>query len=168
MTAENPQVYVTPQVKANIGRKGSPFTWPEPLDRSTLRRFIQATQDQNPIYSDEEAARESRYGGLTAPPFYLVRPPFGFKEADPEHRQAGSAPQVVIPGMTRGMNGGNEVEYFRPVYLGDTLTSQTRIADIYERQGRSGPMVFVVTETAYTNQRGELVAIARQTGIRMP
>ena len=168
MTTESPETYVTPEVKANIGKECEPFTWPEPLDRSALRRFVQASHDENPLYSDQAAAEKSRYGALITPPFYLARGPFGFPQADPEHNQVAAAPQVEIPGMSRRVNGGNETEYFLPVYLGDTLTSRTRVADIYQRQGRSGPLVVVVNETAYTNQRGELATISRQMRIHMP
>ena len=46
------------------------------------------------------------------------------------------------------------------------LTSKTKVADIYERMGRSGSnMVFVIYETTFTNQKGEVVAIERLTSI---
>ena len=41
-----------------------------------------------------------------------------------------------------------------------------RLADIYERQTKSaGVMIFVVSEAQYTNQRGELLAVNRETNI---
>jgi len=38
--------------------------------------------------------------------------------------------------------------------------------DIQQREGRSGPMVFVVTETTIWNHKDELLLISRQTIIR--
>jgi hydroxyacyl-ACP dehydratase HTD2-like protein with hotdog domain len=67
---------------------------------------------------------------------------------------------------SRGLNGGNEWEYFQPIRVGDRITVVSQIADIYERGGRLGNMVFVVRETIYTNQFGEKVAVSRNTGIR--
>jgi hypothetical protein len=46
---------------------------------------------------------------------------------------------------------------------GDVITRSRRFADVYEKQGRSGSMVFVVGETRWTNQRGELVRLGRDT-----
>ncbi len=44
-----------------------------------------------------------------------------------------------------------------PVVAGDNLTMTKRIGDLYEKEGRSGTLVFVVMEFTFTNQRDELV-----------
>ena len=50
---------------------------------------------------------------------------------------------------------------------GDTLTAVSRIVDLYEKPGkRGGPMTFCVTETEFTNQRGEVAAYSRSTLIQ--
>jgi acyl dehydratase len=177
MTAENtePRTYVTDEVKAQIGREGPPSTWPEGLERSTLRRYVNATEDHNPLYRDEEFAKNSRYGGLIAPPFWLASHPLatGQRVTEVLHMDPadgplpGSTPRVRIEGLARGVNGGSEIEWFRPVYLGDILTYKSRIADFEERMGRNGPLVISYTETEFRNQRNELVAIMRGSGIRM-
>ena len=41
-----------------------------------------------------------------------------------------------------------------------------RIAQVYEKTGRSGNMIFIVRESELTNQRGEKVAVVRQSLIR--
>ena len=53
---EQEQNYLTPEILSQIGKEGEETIWPEPLDRSSLRRFIQATRDDNPLYYDEEYA----------------------------------------------------------------------------------------------------------------
>jgi acyl dehydratase len=63
------------------------------------------------------------------------------------------------------MAGGNEVEFFKPMRPGDKIQQVTKIADIYEKQGKSGRLVFTIYEHTYTNQDGDVVAVARQTGI---
>ncbi|MBI4312226.1 MAG: MaoC family dehydratase N-terminal domain-containing protein [Chloroflexi bacterium] len=154
---------VTNEVKKMIGLVGEPYTWPEPLDRSAIRRFVQATYEQKPQYADPSYAADS--AGLCAPPAYVIRPPFGFWDKGMLGEAA--IPEVHIPGTTRTVNGGNECEWFRPVREGDTITQQARIADIYERIGRGGPFAAIIAETVFTNQRGELVAVSRQTTIRL-
>jgi hypothetical protein len=40
------------------------------------------------------------------------------------------------------------------------------IKDIIEREGKTGKMAFITTETTYINQNGDLVAKARGTSIQ--
>lgn len=68
--------------------------------------------------------------------------------------------------VPRMLNGGNEIEFFQYMKLGEKTISKTRIADIYEREGRSGRMVFIITETEIRNEKGELLMISRNTAIR--
>ena len=64
------------------------------------------------------------------------------------------------------LNGGNRFEHFAPVMIGDQVTSKGRVVDVYDKAGSSGNMLFIIFETDYTNQRGELVARVRGTAIR--
>ena len=59
--------------------------------------------------------------------------------------------------------GGDEWEFFERIQPGDVITSRSRLVDTYEKQGRPGLMLFLVTETTYTNQRDEMVVRARST-----
>lgn len=167
--------YITEEVRAYIGRETGEVPWPEPLDRSSLRRYVQATHDANPLYSDEKFAEASRYGGLIAPPFYLARtfppplgePPVGYEDPGDDEDDEHSV-RVRIPGMPRLVNSGSDIEWYRPVYLGDRLYVRTRVADIQEKTGRSGPFALVTMQRTFRNQRGELVAISKQSTIRLP
>jgi hydroxyacyl-ACP dehydratase HTD2-like protein with hotdog domain len=68
-------------------------------------------------------------------------------------------------GLTRNLNGGNEYEFLKPIQAGDTITMTSKIADIFEREGRLGKMLFTIRESTYKNQFGEIVAKSRITGI---
>jgi acyl dehydratase len=72
--------------------------------------------------------------------------------------------KIVFGGRVR-LNGGNAYEYQKPVYAGDTITVTAKYADVTERTGRTGSMVFVFTDLTFTNQHGEVVATGRNTGI---
>jgi hydroxyacyl-ACP dehydratase HTD2-like protein with hotdog domain len=68
--------------------------------------------------------------------------------------------------LKRTLHGEQEFEFLKPIYVGDVLTAVSRIADVYEKQGkRGGTMTFVVTETEFRNTRNEVVATARQVTI---
>ena len=45
------------------------------------------------------------------------------------------------------------------------MTVGKRIVEMYEKEGRSGPLVFVTMEFTFTNQRGEMVAREQFTRI---
>jgi len=63
------------------------------------------------------------------------------------------------------LEGGSRWRYFEPVRPGDRITVTSRIAEIYERRGRLGNMLFVVREIGYTNQFGKNVAERLRTAI---
>ena len=64
-----------------------------------------------------------------------------------------------------GLNGGQRNRYFEPIRPGDTITTVARFANAYEREGRLGTMIFLVSEFRWTNQRGALVRIGESTVI---
>ena len=64
------------------------------------------------------------------------------------------------------LNGGNRFEYAAPVNIGDRITATGRVADVYEKVGSSGNMLFIIFETEYVNQSGAVVGRLRGTMIR--
>ncbi len=143
---------VTDEVRKLIGSESEPRT--VEVERGAIRRFAEAIGDPNPVYNDEAAARHTRYGGMIAPPTFCRSLGGGFFNID-----------LKLP-MFRGLDGGSDWEYFEPIRPGDRITIVSRLADIREGEGRLGPMVFITTETRYTNQFGQLCVIQRSTGIR--
>ena len=143
---------LTEEARKQIGKAGEPRTYE--VERWAIRRFADAIGDDNPLFHDEREARSTNYGGMIAPPtFYraLMAP----------------VPEVKFEmAAYRGLDGGSDWEYFHPIRPGDRITVQSKIADLRESEGRLGPMVFITTETTYTNQFGEVCAIQRATGIR--
>lgn len=74
-------------------------------------------------------------------------------------------PKVQIEGGRRRFMAGQSYEPLAPVRAGDRLTGVARIADIYEKTGRSGSMLFVVRETTFTNQNDVDVAKIRHSAV---
>jgi acyl dehydratase len=174
------ETYITPEVKALIGMEGEPQTCWEPVERSEIRRFAQAVMDDDPIFWNDDYAKNTRYHGVVAPPLFPLfahrRPPGTpdpLAEAATNPDFDGFAgllttglPPVPLPQLPRLLNGGNEVEFYQLPKLGDRITARAKYLDIYEKTGRSGKMVFIVIETRYTNQRYELLMVSRVTLIR--
>ena len=60
-----------------------------------------------------------------------------------------------------------EVDFLSPSKIGDVLWSEPSIADVYVKGIKIDPKaVWVVNETRFYNQRNELVALSRNTGLR--
>ena len=143
------EVAVTPEMRAAIGTRSEPVTWE--VEKGEIIRFARAIGDPNPLYSDEVAARRGPHGGIIAPSTFL-------------HAYGAARVGFEYPAGV-GLDGGSEWEYFEPVRPGDRITVTATIADIFEKQGRVGKMVFIKSDIEYVNQFEELVARRRSTGI---
>lgn len=157
---------ITDEIRSWIGREVAP--WTIEVTRRDVARFAVATDDPNPLYLDENIAQHSRYGRLIAPPLFYMAP---LTEPVPETelRTDGLPLEGKFPvpptSLPRLMDGGTEVEFLQPVLVGDVLTGRSRITEIYQKKGRSGPLIFVQRETTFTNQDGELVLVEKGTTI---
>lgn len=122
------------------------------VTREDIIRFSKAHKESNPVFFDEKAAMESGFDDVIAPPsfFNQIVLPEGY-------------PDIRIEHGTLELFAGQELEQRRPIKPGDVITVKSKLADIYEKTGRSGAMVFVTREATYTDQNGEIVAIVRST-----
>lgn len=169
--------YVTAEVRALIGATAGPFEAPDAVERGAIRRFAQAAMDEDRLYWDDAYAARTRFGRVVAPPLfplYLFRPAPGTPDplagsADPEFDGTGDnflvrfgLPPLPIP-LTRFLNGGNRLRFFRCAEVGDRIVATSRYLDVYEKRGASGPLVFAIAEATFANQRGEVLLICEQT-----
>lgn len=131
------------------------------VDRTSILRYAHAIGETDPIHFDPDAARAAGYEDVVAPPFfpYVIRMHAAHlvpkSDLEPDGSFAGDVPPVET---TRAMAGETSIELGVPVVVGDAIRLEKRISDMYEKVGRSGPMVFVTMEFTFTNQRNELVA----------
>ena len=132
---------VIDRLRARIGKDG-PST-EAMVEAGHLKRFAEAIDDPNPRWAAE------------APPTFLVA-----LAPATEHL---SEAEEYGKGW---LNGGNRFEYFEPVKVGDRINATGRVADVYEKTGSSGSLLFIIFETDYVNQHGRLVAKLRGTMIR--
>ncbi len=139
--------------KRYIGQESPPEVME--VEKGHIRAFAQAIEDSNPLWNNEAEARKTRLGGMVAPPTFL--------RAARTQRLEDLPPDFPYK---RLLDGGSEWEYFEPVRPGDRITAVNRVVDIYSRSGQLGPMIFVVTETTYTNQFGQVAATQKNTSIR--
>jgi acyl dehydratase len=53
---------------------GPPTVAPDPVNVPMIRHWVDALDDRNPVYLDEELAATTRFGGIVAPPAMLQLP----------------------------------------------------------------------------------------------
>ena len=151
-----------------LGDVSGTFTYE--VDRRWIREFASAFGDANPLWHDEAYARaEGRFGGIVAPPtFFGALDPVERYHPIREEKELLLDPWVeTMPfANTGGGNAFSEVEYFVPIRAGDTITVEVTFTDIFERDGRSGRLLFRIRENVLKNQRGEMVAKARSGHVR--
>ena len=145
---------VLAEFKKLVGQQMEPEVWE--AGREHIKWFAQAIGDPNSLWQDKAYAAKSRYKNIIAPPLFLVDS--GLVKL--VGRLVDMAPHLA------NINGGTEIEYFRPIEAGDTITTVAKLADAQMKTGKAGSLIFLVFEVTYTNQRGELVAILRNTFIR--
>jgi acyl dehydratase len=160
--------YLTPAVKALEGREDV-IVGREAIGKGTVRRFAKAIGDPNPLYWDDEYARKSRYRGVIAPPtliFELNHNIGGEISAE----DGSSLDQVRLPSPPEWflIRGGNEYEFVRPARPGDRVVVRRKIAEIYEKKGKTGPLVFVICEMTYSNHKGQVLGNNKETLIFVP
>jgi len=126
-----------------------------------IAKFAHATGETNPIHFERDAAISAGYDDVVAPTLfpYVVRMHASALVPADQLEPDGSPTSDVPPLPTRrAMAGETTIEFGERVLAGDVVTVRKRLADMYEKDGRSGPLVFVEMEFTFTNQRGALVA----------
>ncbi len=116
-----------------------------------IREFARAVKDANPAYFDADRA--------VAPPTFLMTIAHWI-------RDLGETRSAVKLDYSRLLHGEQEFEYLKPIRAGDVLRFRSRTKEVFEKAGRrGGKMLFVIGETEFRNQRGEVVAYMRNTAI---
>lgn len=164
--------WITDDVRAMIGKEVWSDTGTATLTQ--IKKFAQCIGDKNPLYSSEDYAKSSRHGSIIAPPLFddpLLD--YDGREAELEILESGSRIVQVghdIPALEhlRGaFEGEVEYELFKPIRPGDVINASRKIIDVFEKAGRSGRMVFIVSETTLKDEKSETVLKCRSSVIRM-
>lgn len=158
---------ISDELRACIGRTAT-YTAPEEIGRAGIRLFALAMQDDNAMHQDEAAAAASRHGGIIAPPTMVCETNQFYRRAATDSGYFGHAWDLPLSSR-EFLRGGNEYEFHQPVRPGDRVTVTWTILDIQARETKAGgALIFVLSEARFTNQRGELLAVNRETNFHQP
>jgi hypothetical protein len=155
-----------------VGRKGKRRDGRYPVEHDPIRRHEHMCYGRNPLFLDRKFGEASKYGSNIAPG--VMADYFGGDGTWPSWaggdlaNRAMPDPELDVPTLgDRAINLSTTWEFLRPIKIGDELWSQPSIADVYMKPiGLDPKAVWVVNETLFYNQRDEVVAISRNTGLR--
>ena len=142
-----------PPNREMIGRETQPML--AEVVAAEVTAFARAIGDLNPLYVDEAAAKKSPFGAIVAPPTYPIRMAAG--AGDPELFLSLDLNYASL------LHAEQEFEWHRPLLAGEKITITGRVGDMWEKQGKSGTLDFVVMEQFGRDEKGEMVFVARTT-----
>ena len=139
---------------ANIGRQSEPRR--EIVTRRDIRKYAVATGNRQRRYLD----------GDEAPPLYHLALFWEVVELD-QLLPDGVSVDTLLPKfpLEKAMAGGLQIQYHQPIRPGDWLTATRTLTNIYEKHGRSGPLIFYEVLMEVLNDDGEPVVTEKTTRI---
>ncbi len=165
------------RLEAYVGKTlgaAEPSLAPDEVNIPMIRHWVDALDDRNPVYLDDEFAATTRFGGVVAPPammqtWTMPRPKIeGIAER-------GGAPDEITSdnpittldeaGYVGTLATNSELEFERYLRPGDRLRSSVVVESISDRKKTSlGLGYFVTWITTYTSSLdgGEEEVVGRQ------
>lgn len=126
------------------------------ITEDDLRNFTVSHGDWNPLFFDPEYGRTTRFGTQIAHPC--------FTDVVKHHTAAAIG---ALPGI-HTFHAGNDLEFFRPVRVGDVIGPTFRPWRSVDKQGTfAGRMVTQDMEIVFRNQHDELVGVAHGNVFRV-
>lgn len=117
-----------------------------------VQAFSRSIGESSPIHNDETAAQAAGYRSVVAPPTLCTL-----------YVRRVELPDINLKfGRTR-FHAGQRIQAKGPIVAGDLLTASSHLKEVYPKTGRSGTMVFIVWETTFRNQNGEVVAEVQES-----
>jgi len=157
---------LTDEARQWIGR-----TYPERafvVTRDSVRRFAYATGETDATHFDSEVARRAGFRGVVAPPmYYVVIRTYPFHTVPLVELGRDGIPEEDLPpiAFTRGVAGESAAEWHGEIVAGDTIIAAKTLTNLYEKEGRSGSLVFVEFEFEFRQEAGELAVRERLTRV---
>jgi acyl dehydratase len=139
-------------MEAGVGKAYPPFEYE--VGREKIREYANAVGETNPVHHDREAAMQAGFKNVVAPPMFCV-----------VYSAGAMGPAILDPelgiNLMMMVHGSQEFDWDEPVVAGDTITTQARVREIYDKNG----MKFYVFESESKNQNGKTTVEGTWTNI---
>jgi 3-methylfumaryl-CoA hydratase len=160
------------QATAMIGTTLATWTGADAVSAGDIRRKLEVIGFDCPLHDDAAAASDHGYRTIVSP-VSMVRvwamPPYWVPGLPPMGAEPMSTPipATTVPGEGDTMIATRiRTEHLAPVYPGDRISGTAVLRSVTPKNTRVGPGAFLVVETTYSNQRGEIVSIETATLLR--
>lgn len=145
---------VSDEARSWIGRTDTPKRIE--INRSDIIKYSIATEQRDQKYLKGDVAPPMFFFGALRPVVPMDQLGVDGLAGDP------FVPQLPLK---RTMAGGTKTRYHRDVGPGDVLIATRKLKDIIEKQGSTGPLIFLIYEQRIETEDGELVMEEEQTRI---
>jgi acyl dehydratase len=134
------------------------------VNADATRHFAYGYGDDNPLYCDPEYGKNTRWGGLIAPPnFAYCMGENAAQALTPEQKQELKGDPFAGLGSYQA---AMEFEYYRPLQAGDRCQAMRTQVGVQDKPSRFGGRTAHVThDFLYANGHGQIVTIQRGTWI---
>lgn len=125
-----------------IGRKSPKVK--NRIERGAVKKFAEAMGDSSPLFTDEEAGKNSIYGRNIAPPTFPVT------------FDGGEIPGLELP--KKGLiHGEQNYHYTRPLFVGEEVYCWKEVNGYREKTGNFGRMGFLTVTFYGEDASGQLL-----------
>ena len=138
-----PNEIITDEMRSFIGLESDPVTYA--VEKHSIEHFARAIGESNPIYFDEQFAKDN-VGGIIAPPTFIRL--FSPKKLEKQFPDS----------FSNLVDGGSSYTFYEKIFVGDKITVVSKLKDLFIKSGSFGDMMFKISLTSYTNQKNILVA----------
>ena len=154
------------KLRAYVGVECARYVGQQPVNAAMIQHYCRVTGDENPAYTDPEAAERSVHGGLVSPPSMLdvwVMPgpdaAWLLPESTPPATKEVELHRLLDSHGYTGVVGTNQTQTYRR-YLrpGDRLTAVATFESISEEKATPlGLGYFITSRWVFSDQNGEEV-----------
>ena len=112
------------------------------ITRWRISQFANAIRNSKPIYYDVHEAKKQGFKDIPVPPTFFSRMTF----SDPNFFA------TLGVDFRKLLDGGREIKYYSQCQAGDTISYQTKVENIVEKEGKRGKMDLITVVTSGKNK----------------
>ena len=120
------------------------------ISQEIILRYCKAIGETNPKYTEPGPEQIAPPGICT-----ILEAPQGDVE-------------IKIPFANTRMHAGSAIFSYEPIRAGEKLKATVKLADVFTKTGRSGPMGFIIYENEFVREDGTVVARIQDTRVARP
>ena len=124
------------------------------IEKQRVRFFSKATGQTDPVYFDENIAKEKGFPSLLAPPTFLTT-------VSHEQKNPYQYLHDLSIDMKNVLHAGQSYKYHNLVFAGDQITMESKIKNMYNK--KNGSLQFIEFESIFLNQNKKLTVESLST-----